>query len=387
MATASNKPVKISANQKEFHGNYNDFELFKGLLEKKGVSGWNRWRRYKEDEHTDTFPNLHGINLSNLNLRGIDLGGAGLRKACLNGTKLHNAILNEARLEGAELEGTWFNGAQLVRTDLYEVIATGARFVDANLTSANLDNAQLQHARFIGCKISGATLISARIDETTIQKQLRVIPDVDASIERVDVTGSIVDLRTIVTDSMESAVFINLISNSRKFRLVIDAMSKNVVLLLGNFSRQRKSVLTQAAEKLKSLGYIPVIYDFESNRDIMDTVAFLAGISCFVIADLTKPHSTPLESLLVTSGMMTPFAPIIKQGHEVFSMFHSLRAKYFWVLEPVEYTDAKHLSGIIKTKVVNPCKKMKAQIDKRRDEIEEARMQEEAKLKKHHKKK
>ena len=59
----------------------------------------------------------------------------------------------------------------------------------------------------------------------------------------------------------------------------------------------------------------------------------LAGMSCFIIADITKPKSSPLELQLAVPNYMVPFVPIIQQGEKPFAMFCDLHNKYKqWVL-------------------------------------------------------
>jgi hypothetical protein len=45
------------------------------------------------------------------------------------------------------------------------------------------------------------------------------------------------------------------------------------------------------------LGYVPIIFDFERppDQDFTETIKVLAGMSLFIIADITNPKSTPME--------------------------------------------------------------------------------------------
>ena len=141
-------------------------------------------------------------------------------------------------------------------------------------------------------------------------------------------------------------------------------MTASVVLLLGNFGPRRLSVLHSIQDKLADLGYAPVIFDFDApaDRDLIETVALLAGLSCFLIADLTQPRSTPLETMLVAPQLGVPLATIIQQGEEPFGMFRSLQAKYEWVLPTWTYRNKDHLIRQLKTAVVDPCEQIRAKL-------------------------
>jgi hypothetical protein len=95
-------------------------------------------------------------------------------------------------------------------------------------------------------------------------------------------------------------------------------------------------------------------------------VALLAGLSCFVVADLTNPSSTPLEAMLVAPQIRVPFATIIKKGEDPFGMFLELQAKYKWLLPTRTYSSVRALTRQMKTLVVDPCEAMRRKLRKGR---------------------
>jgi hypothetical protein len=107
-----------------------------------------------------------------------------------------------------------------------------------------------------------------------------------------------------------------------------------------------------------------VIFDFEapSDRDLIETVALLAGLSCFVIADFTKPRSTPLEVMLITPHVRVPFASIIESTEAPFTMLRSLQAKYEWMLPTFSYRNESDLVRRLKTAVVDRCTEMRKKL-------------------------
>jgi hypothetical protein len=72
--------------------------------------------------------------------------------------------------------------------------------------------------------------------------------------------------------------------------------------------------------------------------------------------DLTTPRSAPLELQAIVPECMVPFAPIIQQPQEPFSMFVDLQNKYDWVLQPVVgYPSVDRLIEVLEDKVVRPA--------------------------------
>jgi hypothetical protein len=49
-------------------------------------------------------------------------------------------------------------------------------------------------------------------------------------------------------------------------------------------------------------------------KDFTETVRLLAGLSHFVIADITSPRSAPLELQAIVPECMIPFVPILEKG-------------------------------------------------------------------------
>ena len=79
--------------------------------------------------------------------------------------------------------------------------------------------------------------------------------------------------------------------NRRKLRDVITTLGEKAVLILGRFT-ERKELLDAMAAKLRELRYLPIILAFErpTDLDVTETVKALAGLSRFVIADITNPR-------------------------------------------------------------------------------------------------
>jgi Pentapeptide repeats (8 copies) len=347
-------------------------------LLKKGVAAWNAWR----EKSPDIRPDLSGANLSEADLSGAnlseaDLTGADLFKAKLSGADLIRAKLSGADLTGANLSEADLSEARLVRADLsgadlFKADLTGADLFEAKLSGADLSKARLYGARLRKAGLSRANLIGADLQQATL---------LDTDLTGADLTGCRVhgvsawglkldgakqqdlvitkqDEPTVTVDNIEVAQFIYLMLNNQKVREVIDTIGKKGVLLLGRFTEGRMVILERLRDKLRDLGFVPIIFNFDKpeTKDFTDTVRLLASLSKFVIVDITNPRSTPLELQATVPDYMVPFVPILQQGEQSFSMFVDLQNKYDWVLQPVlGYSSVDRLIEVLEDKVVRPA--------------------------------
>ena len=95
--------------------------------------------------------------------------------------------------------------------------------------------------------------------------------------------------------------------NNEEIRGVIDTVAQKGVLILGRFTPERKKILDAVREKLRSLGYVPMMFDFEkvTSRDFTETIKTLASMSRFVIADITNPSSSRKKRITNLLLMLT----------------------------------------------------------------------------------
>src|SRR5690606_6706595 len=121
-------------------------------------------------------------------------------------------------------------------------------------------------------------------------------------------------------DNIEVAQFVYLMLNNPKIKGAIDTVCRKGVLILGRFTRERKAVLDALRAELRRRGFVPMVFDFERpvDRDFTETVKTLAGLSRFIIADITNPKSSPLELQATVPDYMIPFVPIIEEGEKPF---------------------------------------------------------------------
>jgi uncharacterized protein YjbI with pentapeptide repeats len=324
---------------------------------------------------------LRGANLRETHLRGADLSGADLRGAHLRGADLREAHLSGVDLNGADLRQvdlreTHLRGAELSGADLSGVDLSGADLSGAHLRGAELSGADLSGADLSGADLSGADLRGATLHQADLTRALLL----ETNFEGADLTGCFVfgisawnvklegttqlnlvitpaDEPVITVDNLEVAQFIYLLLHNEKIREVIDTIGRKGVLVLGRFAGERKAVLDALRTALRSHGFLPMVFDFEkpTQRDFTETIMTLAGMSLFVIADITKPRSTPLELQATVPDYMIPFVPILAEGELPFAMFIDLQRKFDWVLEVLTYDSIDNLLAGLQDAVIAPA--------------------------------
>jgi hypothetical protein len=105
------------------------------------------------------------------------------------------------------------------------------------------------------------------------------------------------------------------------------------------------------------LGFLPILFDFEtpSTRDTHETIVTLAGLSRFVIADITDPKSVPQELVSIVPTLPSvPVQPLLQTGYEPWGMFDHIK-RYASVLPLLEYASEKELLQNLELKVIAPA--------------------------------
>jgi hypothetical protein len=367
---------------------------------KQGVEQWNKWRlenAIRPDLSganligadligTDliaaylsfadlTGANLSGVKLIDANLIGANLSGANLTSADLIGANLSSAYLSGANLSGAYLSGAYLGGAYLSGANLRSVNLRGANLSGAylsgaNLTSADLTDADLSRTRLVETDFTNATITGCRT--------------YGASAWNVTLVGTVQhnlvitkEGEPVVTvDDLEVGQFIYLILNNTKIRNVINTVTSKGVLILGRFSDpQRKSVLDGLREGLRNFDLLPIVFDFDrpTDKDYTETVQTLAGMSMFVIADLTSPKSTPLELEATVKQFKIPYIPIIDISVDPrpFAMLVDSQESFHWILPTLKYESKEDLldGENLKTHIIEPA-------FAKREQLREAKNQE-----------
>jgi uncharacterized protein YjbI with pentapeptide repeats len=400
---------RYTARGTPFTGNREHATILIDSLERGGVGRWNRWRK----RAPRIAPNLSGMGLAGRDLSRADFHGTNLRDATMARASLWRADLRDARLtdvnlfmanlfqvkaagadfRGAHLRSAVLSGADcrgchfdmwtdLTHAKLYSAVFKSSKmratdFSNADLTGANFDGADLRKAELNGAvldgtslrgtRLNGAELMAAfirgvRTDEKTEQKSLVV----DFNLWSAKRGWISFDEPTV--NDIQVAQFYNVVSEHGSIAKFIAAGSMSVVLILGRFTPKRKRVLDGLAWALRARGKSAVVFDFPSpeNREISDTVRFVAALSEFIVVDLTAPSSVPLEMQSFIPDLMVPVVSIIEFGHRPFAMFADLQRRYYWLLPPRSYRSGKHLIQHVDSAIVNRARKASREIERRR---------------------
>ena len=393
-----------------FSGNEEHLKILIEAFQRRSVRTWNQWR----ESHPKVVPDLRKVVLTGRQFRGINLSRARLDGAILNRTELagahlerasmtgvdfefanlsgvhgEKADLSGARLKNATLRGADFRGvlctdetsfehanlqeanfarAKMIETNLANADLTKTCFDAADLTSANFSDAILDGTSFLGARLRGAMLFGAfvrrvRTDDKTDQHDLGL--DVHVVWER-RTPGKIIEFTDV--DDIHVAQFHDILEEPGSVAKLLAASTKRIVLILGRFLPRRKRVLQRLAAALGDRGKIAVIFDFPgpNDREVSDTVRFIAGMSQFIIVDMTKASSVPLELQATIPDLMVPVLPIIESGHAIFSMFSDLQRRYFWIQPPVSYKNADQLVRHVDEAIIQRAERAAEQIKERR---------------------
>jgi hypothetical protein len=253
------------------------------------------------------------------------------------------------------------SGAKLSRANLHGANLRGAKLSRANLRRANLRGAQLietnlHNATLTGSLVYGVSVWNLRLNDRTKQENL-IITNFREPV--------------VTVDNIKVAQFIYLLLNNEEIRDVIGTITSKAVLILGRFTDGRKLILDALREALRNKGFLPIVFDFKraQERDFTETIMILAGMSCFVIADITNPRSAPLELQATVPNYMIPFVPILQDGEPGFSMFSNLQTKYDWVFGTLGYDSSENLIANLDDAVINPAlgKRHELELRKARD--------------------
>jgi len=379
---------------------------------RQGGYAWNAWRAKEPNVKVDlTRANLAGFDLRKADFVGVDLSeanlvGVNLTGARLNYARLFSADLSEATLEGAYFVEAFLDWAKLARADLREAVLhkaelnwvnlhganlVGASLVGANLVGAHLSQARLSGANLLAANLSEANLDGAHLDAGNLMKvnlrgatlcgaDLQRTNLVEANFQNANLTGCRIygisawqlelggsnQQNLVITpegepditlDNIEVAQFIYLLLHNEKIRSVIDTITSKVVLILGRFTSERKTVLDALREELRRRDYLPILFDFDkpASRDITETISLLARMSRFVLADITDAKSIPQELMAIVPDLPSvPVQPLLQDGTAEYSMFEHME-RYPWVLREHLYSSPEQLIASLNDWVILPA--------------------------------
>lgn len=349
----------------------------------QGVGVWNGWR----EENNQVSPDFSGadfsdMDLSNANLSSADLHAIKLIRANLAGSNLNASNFIEANLIGADFSGANLSGANLKKAALSYANFENANLDHASLIRANLSETnmkkvtfnftELMWANFSGANLSGAKLIGADLSlSILVSSNFSGAELTNCRIYGISAWGlnlndtiqnnliiTPYDQPDISVDNIEVAQFIYLLLDNKKLRDMIDSITSKVVLILGRFSEKQKPVLDAVRVVLREHNYCPVLFDFDKpfSKSFVETVATLAHISRFVIADFTDAKIVLQEVEHIVRDSAVPLVPLLLEGSgREPTTVGDLRLNHKSLLETYRYKDTKNLLESLEKEVIGPA--------------------------------
>lgn len=354
---------------------------------------WNAWRKANVYLH----PNLDGAQLQSRDIQGFDFSHTSLRNANLSHSftwngKFYYADLTGANLRSATLENSAFNEATIHNANMSFAHIQHSKFfrvkiTDSDLSFAGLGWSDFTDATLSNCKLHHASLLNSNLFRADFRGSDLSHADLrDANLVETNFTNAILDhceiygisvwnvnlIKTrqadlligrpwvdpyITVDSLEMGQFIYLLLNNQKLHEVIDTITSKVVLILGRFTKERKSILDQMRDSLRRRNYSPILFDFNkpASRDTIETISTLAHLSRFIIVDLTDAKSVLQElQRIIPSLPSVPIQPIILSSDHVPGMIDHFR-NYRSFLRLYQYEDSKTLADDLDRKVISPA--------------------------------
>lgn len=282
----------------------------------QGAKAWNAWRKknpgYVNFANPDWYdcPGPGGIQIKGANIidfSEMNLSGISIYGAFAEGLNLQNAVFEDTHFEEGDFSRANFSGATFRNTKFNKTIFTGANFDGATFVNCNLNRVNLV----------GASFRVKEITETVIYGiaawDLQTSDDIKQSklvIERTyELYSDLIEQGKVpmMVDDIELAQFVYYLSNHKKMRDALNILNNSGVLLLGRFKDGGLERLYSMREWFQSRGYMAMIFDFErpDNLSLTETVVTMAGLSKFVVVDLSG-SSVPAELQAILTQIKKP---------------------------------------------------------------------------------
>lgn len=340
---------------------------------------WNNWRQ----QNPNTQPDFSGANLGrevliNRNLQGANFREANLHRVDIQKSDLSNADFSKADLSRANLVQVNLCGANLSEADIFAANLSEANLSGANLNKANLAGAHLYKTNLNGANLSQADLTITRLIETNFERAnitdclVYGISAWGVKSDGANQSNLVITPQgesTITVDNLKVAQFIYLLINNKEIRDIIDTVAKKTVLILGRFTPERLEVLEVIRNKLRELGYVPILFDFTKpeSHDFIETVSTLAHISKFVIADCTDSRIVLEEVPHIARNVSVPIQPLFMKGTgNIAVSIGNLRVNHRSILDDFYYENLEHLMQNFEQMVISPAESMAQELLERK---------------------
>ena len=322
----------------------------------QGAAAWNAWQA--ENKVPVSFANpswyesrdrqgrmIKGAN--SVDFSGIQLNNVSIYNAFAEGLNVQNATITGCHFEEGDFSRANFSNTIFINTKFNKTILTdasfnGATFINCNLNRANLANADFSLKEIRETVVYGIsawdlkTTPEMKQSKLVIEKSYELYSDIIAS-------GRI----PMMVDDIEMAQFVYYLSSHKKMRNMINILNSKGVLLLGQFRDGGLERLYKLMDWLKERNYTPMLFDFDrpENLDYTETVITMAGLSKFILADLSG-GSVPQELHATLTNFEKPV--IAYSNQPAYSMFKDLKRKNRFSFDFV-FTDEQDLYAKMET--------------------------------------
>lgn len=345
---------------------------------REDVAAWNAWRKSRAERRGVQGEDLAGADLSRLDLSGIrlshcNLNRADLRGAILDGARIDSAAFQEAKLHGARLRHAYgeravfrgaecpdadFEGADLRFAILSRTDLSGAKFgpgdkdQPTDLRGASLRRADLRRADFTQAILRHVSLVEGKVEGARfLGAQIYGIAAWELEGEPATTTGMVIqadkDRPKLLVDDLDTAQFVFMLSRNATLKRMLDKTSSRTVLLLGRFTGRGAAAIDALREAVRKAGLLPIVFDFTPSKyeDELSTVLTLAGLSRYVIADVSDPHSVPAELALILPKITKPIAIFHREDQQIVNAIDTLIGRG-GTLKPISYADEAELAAV-----------------------------------------
>jgi hypothetical protein len=271
----------------------------------QGAKVWNSWRERNPGPCTFSCPHWYGspgtggvqvkgknrFNFSGMKLSNVEIFNAFAEGLCLQDSVFDNAVFEEGDFSRADFVGATFRNTRFNKTILTGAIFDGATFLNCNLNRSNLVGASFRVREITETVVYGIAAWDLETSDEMKQSKL-VIEQTYHLYSNLLEQGKV----PIMVDDIELAQFVHYLSAHKKMRYAINVLSDKGVLLLGGFKDGGLDRPNSIRERLQRKGYVAMIFDFArpDSLSLTETVVTMAGLSKFVVADLSGP-SIPWE--------------------------------------------------------------------------------------------
>ncbi len=282
---------------------------------------------------------IKGAN--SVDFSGIQMNNVSIFNAFAEGLNVQNATITGCHFEEGDFSRANFSNTIFINTKFNKTILTdasfnGATFINCNLNRANLANADFSLKEIRETVVYGIsawdlkTTPEMKQSKLVIEKSYELYSDIIAS-------GRI----PMMVDDIEMAQFVYYLSSHKKMRNMINILNSKGVLLLGQFRDGGLERLYKLMDWLKERNYTPMLFDFDrpENLDYTETVITMAGLSKFILADLSG-GSVPQELHATLTNFEKPV--IAYSNQPAYSMFKDLKRKNRFSFDFV-FTDEQDL--------------------------------------------